>query len=331
LRAKDQLARAELRVRPKAEAIATTWWDSDNRRYWWYGLGANVHVRDDLTVFARVGGVEWSIESFQRQGKMQKALSNTIANGTVSADDLLSIAKARHTQYLSGQDLTVGARWFFHPEYWVELQGQLTDTNEGPGTWANGQATIHGPIAPKGLKVDGTWDLQVAHERIDTVEAISAQIMANRASLFTHNRILDFWDLFVNLHGISRTDGNNTASIDGRLLRRLTEFPMFSLGYAFQFANSDRNPPEYWAPQSLATHLAYGSFGYSPTRWFNLNGSLGYGTSSDRNNSWREVWRANVGMDITMKDRLKLSLKYSYFSTPDYNLNEAWAGITYTF
>ena len=58
---------------------------------------------------------------------------------------------------------------------------------------------------------------------------------------------------------------------------------------------------------------------------------MGYGVSSDRNNSWREVWRANAGMDITMRDRLKLSLKYSYFSTPDYNLNEAWAGISYTF
>ena len=331
LRAAEQLYRAELRVRPKAEAIATTWWDSDNRRYYWYGLGGNVHIREDFTVFAKVGGVEWSIESFQRRGQILKAFATAAQDGTVSAESLYNIANSRYSQTLDGQDLTVGGRWFFHPEYWLEVQGQLTTTNGGPGPWANGQATLHGPLAPKGAKIDGTWDIQAAHERIDTVEAISDQIMANRLSLFTHNRILDFWDLFLNVHGISRTDGNNTGSIDGRLLRRLTEFPMFSLGYAFQFANSDRNPIQYWAPQDLATHLAYGSFGYSPTRWFNVNGSLGYGTSSDRNNSWREVWRANAGMDITMRDRLKLSLKYSYFSTPDYNLNEAWASITYTF
>lgn len=331
LRAADQLYRADLRVRPKLGASATTWWDSDNRRYYWYGVDGNVHVRDDLMVFAKVGGVEWSIESYQRRGQIMKAFSNAARSGSFSAGDLYNIANSRYSQTLDGQDLTVGGRWFFHPEYWVELQGQLTNTNGGPGTWANGMATLHGRLAPKGVKIDGTWDLQVAHERIDTVEAISDQIMANRVSLFTHNRILDFWDLFVNMHGISRTDGNNTAAIDGRLLRRLFEYPLFSLGYAFQFANSDRNPIQYWAPQNLATHLAYGSFGYSPTRWFNINGSLGYGTSSDRNNSWREVWRANAGMDITMRDRLKLSLKYSYFSTPDYNLNEAWAGITYTF
>ena len=330
-RAAEQLYRAELRVRPKVEAIATTWWDSDNRRYYWYGLSGNVHVREDFVVFTKVGGVEWSIESYQRRGQILKAFSNAAQNGTVSSEDLYNIANARYSQTLTGQDLTVGGRWFFHPEYWLELQGQLTATTGGPGTWANAQATLHGPLAPKGVKIDGTWDLQVANERIDTVEAISDQIMANRVSLFTHNRILDFWDLFVNVHGISRTDGNNTASIDGRLLRRLTEYPLFSLGYAFQFANSDRSPIQYWAPQSLATHLAYGSFGYSPTRWFNINGSLGYGTSSDRNNSWRQVWRANAGMDITMRDRLKLSVKYSYFSTADYNLNEAWAGITYTF
>ena len=163
------------------------------------------------------------------------------------------------------------------------------------------------------------------------MEAFTDQIMANRLSLFTHTRILDFWDLFINAHGISRTDGNNTGSIDGRLLRRLIEYPLFSLGYAFQFANSDRNPIQYWAPLDLVTHLAYATVGYAPTRWFNLNGSVGYGVSSDRYNSWREVWRANAGMDITMRDRLKLSLKYSYFSTPDYNLSEAWAGLTYTF
>ena len=303
-RAAEQLYRAELRVRPKVEAIATTWWDSDNRRYYWYGLSGNVHVREDFVVFTKVGGVEWSIESYQRRGQILKAFSNAAQNGTVSSEDLYNIANARYSQTLTGQDLTVGGRWFFHPEYWLELQGQLTATTGGPGTWANAQATLHGPLAPKGVKIDGTWDLQVANERIDTVEAISDQIMANRVSLFT---------------------------IDGRLLRRLTEYPLFSLGYAFQFANSDRSPIQYWAPQSLATHLAYGSFGYSPTRWFNITGSLGYGTSSDRNNSWRQVWRANAGMDITMRDRLKLSVKYSYFSTADYNLNEAWAGITYTF
>jgi tetratricopeptide (TPR) repeat protein len=331
VRAAEQLYRAELRVRPKAEAIATTWWDSDNRRYYWYGLGGNVHIREDFTVYAKVGGVEWSIESFQRRGQIMKALANTAETGEVTAEDLYNIANSRYSQTLTGQDVTVGGRWFFRPEYWFELQGQLTTTNGGPSGWVNGQATLHGPLAPKGAKIDGAWDVQVAHERIDTVEAISDQIMANRVSLFTHNRVMDFWDLFVNVHGISRTDGNNTGSIDGRLLRRLTEFPLFSLGYAFQFANSDRSPLQYWAPQDLATHLAYGSFGYSPSRWFNVNGSLGYGVSSDRNNSWREVWRANVGMDITMRDRLKLSLKYSYFSTPDYNLNEAWAAVTYTF
>ena len=63
------------------------------------------------------------------------------------------------------------------------------------------------------------------------------------------------------------------------------------MGYAFQFANSDRNPIEYWAPLDLATHLAYASFGYSPTRWYNLNGSVGYGPSRDRDNDWRNIWR----------------------------------------
>lgn len=330
-RAKVQLHRATLRTRPRVEATATTWWDSDNRHYWWYGVGGDVHLRDDLVVFAKAGRVEWSINSYQRHGQMLRAVSNTLENGTLATEDVQRVLTARHTQYLTGQDLTVGGRWFFLPQYWLEAQGQLTTTDHGPGTMPTGQATLHGPIAPKGAKIDGTWDFQGAHERIDTVEAISAQIMANRASLFTHTRILDFWDLFLNGHAISRTDGNQTGSVDGRLLRRLFEYPLFSVGYAFQFANSDHNPREYWAPLDLATHLAYASFGYSPTRWFNINGSLGYGPSRDRNNDWRNIWRVNGGMDITMKERLKLSVRYSYFSTPTYNLNEAWASISYTF
>lgn len=330
-RAKIQLERAKLRTRPQVGASVNTWWDSDNRHYWWYGLDANVHATDSLIVFAKGGRVEWSIDSYQRRGQMLKAISNTQSNGYLSASDVYNVLNSRRTQYLDGEDLTVGGRWFFHPRFWLEAQGQLTNTDGGPSTWFNGQVTLHGPFAPKGAKIDGTWDIQAAHERIDTVEAIEEQIMANRLSLFSHNRILDFWDVFVNLHGISRTDGNRTVSVDGRVLRRLFEYPLFAVGYAFQFANSDRNPFEYWAPLDLATHLAYATFGYSPTRWFNINGSVGYGPSCDRDNDWRGIWRANGGMDITMKERLKLSLKYSYFSSPTYNLNEAWAGITYTF
>lgn len=330
-RTQVQLARAKLRTRPKAEVTFDTWWDSDNRRYRWWGAGGDVHVCDSLVVFAKAGRVEWSIDSFQRRGKMLKAISNTQENGYLSADDVYNVLHARRTQYLDGEDLVVGARWFFHPEFWLEAQGQLTNTDSGPSTWLNGMVTVHGPLAPKGLPVDGTWDLQASHERIDTVEAISEQIMANRVSLFTHNRLFDYYDLFLNLHGISRTDGNKTASVDGRLLARLFEFPLVSAGYAFQFANSDRSPQQYWAPRSLVTHLAYATVGYSPTRWFNINGSLGYGPSRDRTNDWRNIWRANAGMDITLRERLKLSLKYAYFSTPTYNLSEAWASISYTF
>jgi Tfp pilus assembly protein PilF len=330
-RTRIQLARAELRTRPKAEASVNTWWDSDNRRYWWYGLRGEVHVLDSLVVFAKGGRVEWSIDSYQRRGKMLKAISNTLENGSLSASDVYKVLHSRRTQYLDGEDLVVGARWFFYPEFWLEAQGQLTDTDGGPGAWLNGQATLHGPFAPKGAAIDGAWDIQAAHERIDTVEAISEQIMANRVSLFTHNRILNYYDLFLNLHGISRTDGNNTGSMDGRLLARLFEYPLFSLGYAFQFANSDRNPIQYWAPLDLVTHLAYASFGFAPTRWFNGNGSVGYGPSRDRSNDWRNIWRVNAGMDITLKERLKFSVKYSYFSSPTYNLNEIWAGINYTF
>jgi len=326
-----QLGRAELRTRPKAEASINTWWDSDNRRYWWYGLRGEVHVLDSLVVFAKGGRVEWSIDSYQRRGYMLQAVSNTIANGYLSASDVYNVLNSRRTQYLDGEDLVVGGRWFFYPEFWLEAQGQLTNTDGGPSTWFNGQATLHGPLAPKGVPIDGTWDIQAAHERIDTVEAISEQIMANRLSLFTHNRILNYYDLFLNLHGISRTDGNQTGSIDGRLLARLFEYPLFSLGYAFQFANSDRNPIQYWAPLDLVTHLAYATVGYAPTRWFNINGSVGYGPSRDRSNDWRNIWRVNAGMDITLKERLKFGVKYSYFSSPTYNLNEAWAGISYTF
>jgi|GEM_PF-5589829 len=330
-RAATQLFRAKLRTRPRAEASVDTWWDSDNRRYWWYGVSGEAHPRDDFMVYVRAGRIEWSIDSYQRRGQLIKAVNNAYSNGYLDPQDAYNVFNSRHTQYLNGEDLTLGARWFFRPEYWIEAQGQLTNTEDGPGTFPGGQITLHGPIAPKGLKVDGIWELQGAHERIDTVEAIYAQIMANRVSLLTHTRILDFWDLFVSGHAISRTDGNETGSVDGRLLRRLFEYPMFSVGYAFQFANSDRNPIEYWAPLDLATHLAYASFGYSPTRWYNLNGSVGYGPSRDRDNDWRNIWRVNAGMDITMKERLKLSIKYSYFSTPTYNLNEAWASISYIF
>lgn len=310
-RAADLLRRAELRTHPKAEAMFTGWWDSDNRRYVWFGLGGTVHVRDDLTLFARGGRAEWFNQT------------TTSLTG--------SLQQIKRNKQLDGEDLLVGSRWFFHPGYWLEAQGQLTRTDTGPGTWAGGQLTVHGPIMASFLKLDGTWEVQGAHENIDTVEAVKSQITANRIGAVAHTRILNFWDLFVNAQGIARTDGNTTASFEGRFLRRLLEFPIVSLGYACQFADSDRNPTEYWAPLGLVTHMAYGSLGYAPTRWLNLTGSLGYGVSRDRTHDWREVLRANAGMDITMDDRLKFSLNYSLFNAPDYTLNQLWASISYTF
>jgi len=181
------------------------------------------------------------------------------------------------------------------------------------------------------LRLNGTYDLRYSYERVDTIEAMEAGIRSHHATLESHFRVLDFWEIWANENVESYTDGNRSFMLDGRIMRRLTEAPQFSLGYAYQFGSSDRNPEQYWAPLDLATHLAYATLAYVFTDRIRLNGYVGCGPSIARNTNWRFVTRTGARLTVVLTDSLRMDAQYAYYKTPNYTLNHLKLGIAYTF
>lgn len=295
--------RAELRAEPLAEAGYEYWWDSDKRAFQRVSVGGEVSPRDDLRLFGNTGALSW----------------RHTQDGTASASSL------------QGQDVNVGARWFFRPGYWFEALGGVTMPDHGLSSFPTFQATLHGPYSTDFLKLNGTYEVQVARARMDEIEAMLDEIREDSVSLRTDSRLLDFWDVSTNLVYSQRTDGNDTISLDGRIMRRITEVPLFSVGYVYQLANSDRNPQQYWAPQDVWTNLLYGSLSGNVNDSLRLNAGAGYGPSHSRSKGWDMVWRADAGMDYTVNDVFDVNFRYSRLETPGYRLNEIWGAVSYRF
>ena len=300
--ARRMYRRARLATRPTVEPEQLTSWDSDNRLHHWIGSVFGGHVSDSLLLYGRAGYLDWSLDDAPT-GSMEH----------------------------SGAETALGARWYFYPEYRLSLEGALTLFDKDIAPFMGATASLHAPIDLSLLNINGTYDLELSRERIETVEAVSEEIHAHRGSLMTHVRFMDYYDLFTNMHALLRTDANNTFIVDGRVLRRLFDAPLLQLGYAYQYGNSDWNPEEYWAPEDLQTHLAYLSVSHTVADWLRVVASTAYGPSKSKARKWQQVWRANLENTISFSDRFNIDLKYSYFQTPTYTMNQFWSGLEYIF
>lgn len=135
--------------------------------------------------------------------------------------------------------------------------GAQAHWNVLPGVWADGRIwrlrmddlPDHngGEISLRlpNLFLSGHLELFAAREEMETVEALRADICQNRYAVRTYSRLLDEWDLYVNLTRYERTDDNETTVLDGRWVYRLKEWPFLGAGYAFRFGDSNFDPPEY--------------------------------------------------------------------------------------
>lgn len=294
--------RAGQEMKPSIAGRHTQWWDSDDRSYSWSGVAGSMMPRDDLLLFGNAGSVAW--------GHDADGVGDTM---------------------LRGQDVTVGGRYFFRPGWWVEASGTLTATDDGRSPFAGYLATLHGPFATDMLRINGTFDLQFARERIDSLEAMRDGIRADRGNVMAEARVMDFWDVYANAGLIARTDGNTTTAFEGRILRRLMESPLVSFGYAFQTADSSADPDQYWAPQGVMTHLAYLSLSHRISDELRLGTNAGYGPSRSAGGDWEAVWRAGASVDYDFNEDLSLGLRYSHSETASYNRNEIWFELSYTF
>jgi tetratricopeptide (TPR) repeat protein len=286
------LEHAQLAERPLLGGTFTGWRDTDSRSFLRYGGAFSGYVHDRL-----------QLEVFSDRSRYART-------GMGSED---------------GTRIGGGLLWHFREESWFQGRAWYMDLDNIRGH-AGYFATIHLPNP----YLSGHLNLVTERDQIDTVEAVRRHILAYRQGIQTYTRIRDTWDFNLDFSYIHRTDGNNTPWVEARIVKRLHEWPFYGIGLLMQFADSNRNPPEYWSPQSMqkyqlyaATRGEYGLLHYS------LSARVGPG--KEDTTDWRIVWGVRAALDLRLHPRFYISGMYDHLETPTYHRNLFWAGAFFRF
>ncbi len=297
LRTEIQTERAERMLRPRISFVPRWWNDDAEREYSEYTLTFSGHVHEDLSLSAFVSDVTWG-----HDGK-----------------------------YVNGQAGGVGLRYYPFKQHWIDLMVRGVQPSDGSDGFAEWRAAWRGVYATDFLKINGTYNLVYSRESIETRESIEKGIYADRLALNTDMRILNWGVLEGEIYGINRTDGNTTRGLTLSPRYIVWDKPHLRVGYLFGMADSDRNPPEYYAPQEYINHMAVVSGEYELFKNFSLRGMLGYGMAKSKNKDWQQVLRYNGGFNWNYNEDLSLQGGYQRLELPDYTLDQYTLGISYIF
>ncbi|MEW6184184.1 MAG: tetratricopeptide repeat protein, partial [Thermodesulfobacteriota bacterium] len=289
-RSKDSLERAQWEKKFFINPQGTYWKDSDRRSYLDGGFDLAGHVHDTLQLRLLGQRIRWEREGYGEE---------------------------------KGTRLGLGGKWYFHQDHWLE--GRIWNLHvDKNGDRVGGLINLHwsNPLWENHI------DLQAAREVIDTVEAIRADIRANRYGLNTYSRLIDSFDLFADLEHTRRTDKNNTTLLNGRLVWRMKEWPFLGLGYRVRFGDSDRKAVEYYAPKKLEQHQVYfNSRGEYELLHYQFSIQAGYAREEDTD--WRFVWSTQLHLDLRLTRRLVLYGDYRHQKTPIYEYDEYGLGLLF--
>lgn len=278
------LARLEKRRRPQATAFFYGWTDNEDendRDHYRYGAYADTYVNERLSLGAAADRNRWNTDGI--------------------GDEYGTRLGLRSMAYL----------W---PEIWFDGRLWALDMDDQDDHWG-GQAALR---LPNPL-LSGHVYLYASREEIETVEALRANIDANTYALRTYSRLLDVYDLFANLSQIDRSDGNDTTMLDGKLLYRLQEWPYVGVGWRFRIADSDRDPPEYWAPEELQQHQLHINIRGAWSDRLSYTASAEAGYAEERDTDWRFVWGARGEVNYFLTERFSVNGEAGWFETPDYD------------
>ena len=292
----ERIARALERLaekrRTQATAFLSGWKDNEDRDHYRYGAYGDAFVSERVRLGALADRNRWSTDNL--------------------GDEYGTRYGVRGLAYLAPQIWLSGSLW------------QL-DMDDLDDHWGGDVALrLPNPF------LNGYVSLVAAREEIETVEALREEIDANLFGLRTYTRLFDLFDLFADLSQIDRSDGNDTTMLDGRLLYRLNEWPYVGFGWRFRLADSDRDPPEYWAPEQLQQHQAHINIRGA---WGRLSGSLSAeaGVAEQKDTDWSFVWGTRGVGDLLLTRRFSLSAELGYFESTDYERLFGRLGLTARF
>lgn len=212
----------------------------------------------------------------------------------------------------SGVRLGLGGQWRVDEGAWVEGRVWHMDFDQVRDRWG-GDALAHfsNPLW------SGYLEPFYARREEETVEAVRAGIFGDLYGVRSYSRLADVVDVFLNAHGLDRTDDNELWQVETRILYRIREWPHLAAGYRGRWSDARFDPPEYWAPERLEQHQLDVT---ARTTWRALrlfaSGQAGY--AHERDTDWRFVWSARAGGDLGWSARGGLRGEWSYFEGPVY-------------
>ncbi len=286
------LRRAEDRKNTALALNGSIWEDSDDRQVVRYGAELGTYVADQLRLSVFSDRTRYEREGFGGE-----------------------------RGFRSGG----GFRWHLAPQWRLDAQAWWLNMDEVPNQvgWA---MNLHIPAAALG----GSLELEATRDEVYTVESVRNRIWASEFSLATYSRIANFWELSLAPSFVDRNDGNQTYSIQGHFARRLHEWPYFGLGYSFRFADSDRDPIEYWAPVELRQHQVYlASRGEYGKLLYGIALRAGYAAQKDTD--WRFRWGGRPMIGLRLTSRTELRAEFIRLDTAIYHSNTWLFGLVQRF
>lgn len=296
LRTDELLDRAQHLLRPRISFVPHGWKDDAGRHFAEYEMKASTFLRENLSVQASVANLQW---------------------------------KSDHN-LLHGYAVGAGLRYFPFKQHWLDLMARGVQPDSG-SSFLEARAAWRGVYSIDPLRVNGPYTLAYSRQSVETAESIKEGIYADRLSLSTEARILDWGVLQAEMFGTQRTDGNRT--VGGTLSPRyiLWDKPQLQVGYLFSTADSDRNPVEYYAPQQYVNHMAVASFDVALLDQMHIRGFAGYGTAISKNKNWDNVLRYSLDLRWTPTENWGIALGYRRLELPDYKMDEYSLNLQYVF
>ncbi len=272
----------------------TYWQDSDQRSYREGGFDLAGHIRDGAFKVELFGHrLRWEREGYGSE---------------------------------KGTRLGLGGKWYFYPNHWLEGRFWNQKVDAQGNRWGGSlNLRLANPFW------ESFADLRASlRETIDTVEAVRADIVANRLGLYTYSRILDSFDCFADLAYTKRNDQNDTRLFNLRLVWRMKEWPYLGFGYAGRWADSDRKAVEYYAPKRLEQHQAYFN-ARGEYRLLHYRFSIQGGYAREEGTDWRFLWSTQLDLNLRITRRMELTGLYRHQESPLYDFDEFGLGFRFRF
>lgn len=300
LRAERLVDQAKSMLRPRVSFVPRWWNDDADRSYAEYTMNFSTHISEKLAASFHVSDITWRDND--------------------------------NTQH--GKGVGVGLRYYPLKQHWLDLTVGGVLRNGNPrndaafGQWG---ASWRGVYATDVLNLNGIYTVSYNRESIETGQSIEDGIYADHFALASQTRFLN-WGVFeAELYGINRTDGNKTQGMTLSPLYILWDKPHIRVGYLFGMADSDRNPPEYYAPQEYINHMAVASAQYEVIDGLSLRGMVGYGTAKSKGKDWEQVVRYTTEINWKASDDWSFSASYQRLQLPAYTMDQFSLGLQYTF